>query len=56
MRATARFTVSYGDNLRFAGTDLPARAADGSPRPGPGSPGHYLDDQPQPRIGPPGRP
>ncbi|EON24346.1 alpha/beta hydrolase domain-containing protein [Nocardioides sp. CF8] len=24
MRATARFTVSYGDNLRFAGTDLPA--------------------------------
>lgn len=24
MRASARFTVSYGDNLRFAGTDLPA--------------------------------
>lgn len=24
MRATARFTVSYGDNLRFAGHDLPA--------------------------------
>ena len=24
MRATARFTVSYGDDLRFAGTDLPA--------------------------------
>lgn len=23
MRATARFTVSYGDNLRFAGRDLP---------------------------------
>ena len=24
MRATARFTVSYGDDLRFAGRDLPA--------------------------------
>ena len=24
MRATARFTVSYGDDLRFAGQDLPA--------------------------------
>lgn len=24
MRATARFTVSYGNDLRFAGTDLPA--------------------------------
>ncbi len=26
MRATARFTVSYGDDLRFAGQDLPAPA------------------------------
>ncbi|MEO5663974.1 MAG: alpha/beta hydrolase fold domain-containing protein [Nocardioides sp.] len=31
MRATARFTVSYGDNLRFAGTDLPAPTTERMP-------------------------